>query len=158
LRAFIEPPAITINKSWEFLLMEASRRRDEGNSPEGEVVETEVSQEIPPPPELPEGPLVLPEVRISREKRDPAQINEMAVFASDGQVLYEWQCSDIEARKRLLEFVSEQSRQMAQGLELGRFDLVEIISAGNQAVAQIQDDTGIYVALSKAAVARPSAN
>ncbi len=160
LKAFVEPPAVTINKSWEFLLMEASRRRDEGNNPEGEVQETVIeSQEIPsiestaeasapPAPVMP-----VPPVRIPTERRDPVQINEMAVFAADGQVLYEWQCTDIELTKRLLEFVSENSKQIAQGLELGRFDLVEFHNSKNRRVAQIQDESGIYIQVSKAAIA-----
>ena len=167
LKPFIEPPAITINKSWEFLLMEASRRRDEGDSPEGEVEESfiepqpdisaisQISHDLierATPTESTEPVAIsLPKVKIVREKKDPVQINEMAVFASDGQILYEWQCTDIELRKRLLEFVSEKSREIGQGLELGRFDLVEINRPGNQAVAQIQDETGIYIEVSKAA-------
>ncbi|MDB6024356.1 MAG: Response regulator receiver protein [Verrucomicrobiales bacterium] len=151
LKAFIEPPAVTISKSWEFLLMEASRRRDEGNTSEGEVEET-IMESHEAAPEVPDLPLVLPKVKIPKEKKGPVQIQEMAVFASDGQVLYEWQCTDIELRKRLLEFVSGQSKQIAQGLDLGRFDLVEIHSAAHQTVAQIQDDTGIYLEVSNAVV------
>lgn len=151
LKPFVDPPAITINKSWEFLLMEASRRRDEGDAPEGAVQETIIeSHEGQATESAPPQPVVLPKVRINTEKRDPVQINEMAVFASDGQVLYEWQCTDVELRKRLLEFVTEKSKEIGHGLNLGHFDLLEINRPGSQAVAQIQDDTGIYIEVSKA--------
>ncbi|MBA4149964.1 MAG: response regulator [Verrucomicrobia bacterium] len=145
LKPFVAPPRITITISWEHLLMESARLRDETDllSKEEEDARNGVSSVVQPVI-----PLRLPKLKPAALKKEPVQITEMAVFSLKGAVLYEWQCPDVELRKRILEFVTEKSTQLAQNMHCGRLDLLEMQSGKNRMVAQLQADAGIYVAIS----------
>lgn len=159
IKPFVSPAEISITQSWEHLLMEAARRRDEtdiirrtaASSAEEIDQQLEISEQTTRTnkPGASNASLKMPKVKISRQKREAVQINEMAVFSGQGDVLYEWQCADIELRRRFLQFISEQSKKIGEGLELGRFDLVELHSPRVRLVAQVQDDAGVYVGANK---------
>ncbi|MFN7141942.1 MAG: response regulator, partial [Limisphaerales bacterium] len=146
LKPFSAPPKVTITISWEHLLMESARLRDETDLL---IQEEAAGGEITP--QAPLAPLRLPRLKPPGQKREPVQVTEMAVFSSKGAVLYEWQCRDVEMRKRILEFVTEKSKELAANINGGGLNLLEMQSPTSRIVAQMQADAGIYVATAKVA-------
>ena len=51
----------------------------------------------------------------------PARIDEMLVCSPKGEVLYEWKCGNANDRVSFLEFLSQKSGQLGEGLNLGAF-------------------------------------
>jgi CheY-like chemotaxis protein len=181
LKAFVEPPARTIEGSWEFLLMEAARQRDEAKEaqkapPPAPVVqpaiaraaaeqllteETPAAAEIvakPPPVSLPAdepvGALEIapaPEPEIAPELVEVLRpvIDEVLICSTQGDVLYEWQCADANARIRFLQFLSQKCWQLCQGLPIGHFERIEIEGPKNRIVMQIQPDRALFVRASR---------
>jgi CheY-like chemotaxis protein len=159
LKPFVAPPEISITKSWEFLLMESARRRDEtdilgrnGSSEEPDEAAIENASKAA----AQAATIKIPKIKFPTRKNEPVQIREMAVFSGQGDVLYEFQCPDVELRKRILQFVTEKSKQMGEGLKLGRFDLIEMQNARSRMVTQIQEDAGIYLSAYKTVSASPA--
>src|SRR6266540_2342345 len=161
LKPFEGPPEKTIEGSWEFLLMEAARLRDEvGPEPDVEpepepadlpsksiiestpVAPLQPKREQPVPAELkqpaaggesprtPVAPITdtatqprvaaAPTVEASDMDLFPTRIDEVMICSVEGEVLYEWQCRNSELWINLLEFVSQKSRQLGDGLALDR--------------------------------------
>jgi hypothetical protein len=146
MQPFAEPPATTMDGSWEMLVMEATRLRDE---------ETPAS---PPPADgaaetfaadLPSTPVRTAPVSPASDpaKAVPARIVEVLICSGEGEVLYEWQCSNTDERVNFLEVISQKSRQLAQGLELGQFDRLELETPQARLIAQVRNDRGILVRL-----------
>jgi CheY-like chemotaxis protein len=141
---YVEPPQRTISGSWEFLLMEAARHRDE-NAPE----ELGLSNDLPEPepatdpiahtqffrraPEPPPKPVLRPEVA------------EFVILSSQGDLLYDWQCPDVPGRVQFLEFISKRAGQLSQALTLGHFEAFEIHGNRSRVVTQIENDHAILV-------------
>src|SRR5439155_1583778 len=174
LKPFSEPPERTISGSWEFLLMEAARKRDEAQDPlvdtsPGDIALARAESAAAPPdlqpgadqasPELetPEAvaePEIVPApgfapVRRLADTRQP-KIDEVLICSSQGDVLYEWQCADANARIRFLQFLSQKSWQMRQGLPIGHFQRLEIESPKNRIVTRIDPDRALFVRTSRA--------
>ena len=166
LKPFVEPPAMTISGSWEFLLMEAARQRDEAQESESQLPPWAAPAE---PTTAPTAPLpsseaaAEPEIIAVLEKRvRPAKpppapvenfrptIDEVLVCSTQGDVLYEWQCADANARIRFLQFLSQKSWQMRQGLPIGYFQRLEIESPKNRIVTRIDSDRALFVRASRA--------
>lgn len=145
LKPFVAPSHVTITISWEHLLMESARLRDETD---------EDDEALAAGPVQAAQPIRLPKLKPASEKKAPVQITEMAVFSAKGAVLYEWQCRDVELRKRILQFVGEKSRELAESMKFGRFDSLEMRSGTNRMVAQVQPNAGIYVAAAETSSVR----
>jgi CheY-like chemotaxis protein len=164
LRPFEEPRERSIDGSWEFLLMEAARKRDElseqAEKPEEPVEALEAAAstdeefirvhdssahamqandlvEAPQAEAEPDGGLLQP------------RIDEMLVCSPQGDVLYEWQCHNTNARISFLEFLSQKTRQLGQGLPLGQFDRLEIENGAARVVTQLQADHSIFMRSSR---------
>jgi CheY-like chemotaxis protein len=164
LKPFSEPPARTISGSWEFLLMEAARVRDEtkmiGLDPSAvEAAEStttlagikdvfrrappEAAREVEgagetefiPAPSRPPAP-----VGVLRPK-----IDEVLICSTEGEVLYQWQCPDANARIRFLQFLSQKSWQLRQGLPIGHFQRLEVEGPGDRIVTDIDSNRALYV-------------
>ena len=183
LKPFVEPPARTISGSWEFLLMEAARKRDEASDPlttspfpsvEQAAAETTAETLVAPTPSAPaqhavESPSVpalgsesvaesepVPAVDEGRAVRAPEpvevlrpKIDEMLICSTQGDVLYEWQCADVNARIRFLQFLSQKSWQLRQGLPTGHFERLEIEGMKHRIVTQIEPDRALFVRASR---------
>jgi hypothetical protein len=151
LHPFTEPPAASIQGSWEMLVMEAARLRDENAPPHPSVAPGPAKQEAGRVPT----PKPRPDTRStpvpSQAKAAPARIEEVLICSGDGEVLYEWQCQNTEERINFLEAMSQKSRQLAQGLELGLFDRLELETAHTRLIAQVRNDRGILVRLRQSA-------
>ena len=170
VQAFAEPPAKTISGSWEFLLMEAARKRDEeGNSTTTVHSDSGFSTPFPVPAAERNTPAVLPildvaapalsEVDRVKSVAEPMeggrpQVDELLICSLQGEVLHEWQCSNTNGRVGFLEFLSQKARQLGQGLPLGDFDRLEVSNATGRVVAQIQADRALFVRISR--VSSPS--
>ena len=76
-------------------------------------------------------------------------IDEVLVCSTQGDVLYEWQCADANARIRFLQFLSQKSWQMRQGLPIGYFQRLEIESPKNRIVTRIDPDRALFVRTSR---------
>ncbi len=160
LKPFTEPPQCSIDANWEFLLMEAARSRDEA----AEAAETgpeEPPEEIPEP--LPLLPLPAPPTRVQaappssavfKKSSQQARIDEMLVCSAQGEVLYEWRCGNRNDRISFLEFLSQKSNQLGEGLNLGAFDRLEMEGDMRRIIAQVKPDRGIFVRASKNQLAR----
>ncbi len=146
LLAYEEPPRRTIESQWEFLLMEAARRRDEASvSPES----------------LPEAAVQAPasgwDAYVPRDLAAeaapqsyepsllPPRIEELLICSDQGDVLYEWQCPSAETRITFLEFLAQKSAQLAAGLPLGDFGRIEVTADHSRMVAQVQSERRILV-------------
>jgi CheY-like chemotaxis protein len=160
LKPFVEPPQQTIEGQWEFLLMEAARVRDEmAQKPEEELPPEETGLDVIPAPPTsitisPEDIPAPPEPK--KEPTRPARIDELVVCSATGEVIYEWQCSNTNERISFLEFLSQKSLQLGEGLNLGAFDRLEIEGGRTRVVAQVRMDRGIFLRTTKSQ-ARPVA-
>src|SRR5678816_2947310 len=97
----------TITDSWEFLLMESARKRDEyaheqsersaeETSAIAELSSTTVNREFPPPASARPDPHQ--RSQNGEEKPCRPRIDEMLVCSAQGDVLYEWQSNNTNAR------------------------------------------------------------
>ncbi len=164
LKPFVEPPQQSIDGQWEFLLMEAARVRDERAGQETEEAAAEESAPTPPP--VAPLPLPAPPVRASDFvppsaiyippplTNRPARIDEMVVCTAKGEVVYEWQSPNLGDRISFLEFLSQKSQQLGEGLNLGAFDRLEMEGERSRVIAQVKADRGVFVRATKGAVRR----
>lgn len=177
LQPFDEPSERTISGQWEFLLMEAARKRDE------------TGEEAPAQAET--GPVVIPDLfkpgstvaapvndcRVSggtkagapkfeptkMEIREPAaaperalpaetsrpQTDEFLICSAQGEVLHEWKCVNPNGRVSFLEFVSQKARLIAEALPLGEFDRLEVNAVNTRVVAQVQAERALFLRASR---------
>jgi CheY-like chemotaxis protein len=138
---YIEPSQRSITGSWEFLLMEAARHRDE-TAPE------EPSQLTGMPAAGDATAHTLFFKRATEPSPKPAtrpEVAEFVILSSQGDLLYEWQCADVPGRISFLEFISKRARQLSQGLSLGNFEGFEIQGNRCRVVTQIENDHAVLV-------------
>jgi CheY-like chemotaxis protein len=156
LKPFVDPPTQSIDGQWEFLLMEAARVRDEGKDAEPDEPPPAEPVALPrpaPPVRIPvsqpppAGPL-LPAIA-DLDKSHSARVDEMVVCSPKGEVLYEWQSVNSSDRVSFLEFLSQKSSQLGEGLNLGAFDRMEIEGERQRVIAQVKTDRGVFVRATK---------
>src|SRR5438094_4830115 len=164
LKPFSEPPARTISGSWEFLLMEAARVRDEakdtplspsaakaGESATAPGGLTEILRRLPPVAAHAiagargVGSIPGPSIAAAPLETLRPKIDEVLICSIQGDVLYEWQCPDANARIRFLQFLSQKSWQLRQGLPIGHFQRLEAEGPGDRIVTHIDSDCALYV-------------
>ena len=170
LKPFVEPPAITISGSREFLLMEAARQRDEAQESESQLppwaapADPATAPTAPQPSsEVAAEPEIIPGMA-KRVQRPPKTalldilrptIDEVLICSTQGDVLYEWQCADVNDRISFLEFLSQKSIQLGEGLDLGPFDRLEVEGGRTRVIAQVKPDRGIFIRATRAPTAKP---
>lgn len=141
LRPFSAPAQQTISAQWEFLVMEAARQRDEQSAG---------SEEPDPKTEAPD-PFASPRTQFITRTAEPKpeehrpEIAEFVILSSQADVLYNWQCDDINGRIGFLEFLSQRARQVAQGLPLGAFERFEVHGSKSRAIAHVDTDHAFLV-------------
>jgi hypothetical protein len=84
-----------------------------------------------------------------------ARFDEMVVCSPKGEVLYEWQSSNSTDRVSFLEFLSQKSNQLGEGLNLGAFDRLEMEGERQRVVAQIKSDRGLFIRATKTPAKAP---
>jgi CheY-like chemotaxis protein len=154
LDPFVEPAAITIEGSWEFLVMEASRLRDEGMQSGAAAAAEPAPEDIIPaeeeiknnsPAEAATKAVAVPAVPSSPRPLLQHRIEEMLICSGDGEVIYEWQCPHTDERINFLEVISRKSQQLAQGLGLGHMDRIEMENAQGRMVMHVGNERGVLV-------------
>ncbi len=167
LKPFVDPPSQTIDGQWEFLLMEAARVSDENKAteteeppaPEPAAVEPAPLPRPAPPVRIP-APLQFPEAPpipaiAELDKPRSARVDEMVVCSPKGEVLYEWQSANSSDRVSFLEFLSQKSNQLGEGLNLGTFDRLEMEGERQRVIAQVKTDRGLFVRATKTPLRAP---
>jgi CheY-like chemotaxis protein len=146
LKAFREPPERTISSTWEYLLMEAARKRDEGSEGLPDAG-GEAGLTSPAAPASPRDTQFFRKIVQPLESAGDLkpEIAEMLVCSVQGDVLYEWQCANSSARIGFFEFLSQKARSLSAGLPMGQFERLEISSPKTRVVAQIENDHAIFV-------------
>lgn len=112
---------------------------EEASSPAAEYRSTTPAASAPTEQTAPVGAPPIPD-----EPFRP-QIDEVLVCSAQGDVLYEWQCREVNNRISFLEFLSQKARQLGQGLPLGDFERLEVQEADARVIAQIQADRALLV-------------
>jgi len=139
LLSFSEPSRRTISGPYEFLLMEAARLTDESAQSEPVAESTAVPENAPPK-------FIPGNMSLDHPPSAPAvSIEETLLCSGSGEVLYEWQCKSRERRLQTLARIEAISRQMHDLLPIGRFDRLEIQSATERMVCQIQPHIRLIV-------------
>jgi CheY-like chemotaxis protein len=142
LKPFAQPPQHSITEGWEFLLMEAARKRDEFTAtgfreePDKGAAMAKLSSRTAFLPKI-----VLPGALDSSKP----EIAELLIISSQGDVLYDWKCEHVAQRVNFLEFLSQKSRQLGQGLPLGQFERFEVHGSKSRVVTQIDTDHALFV-------------
>jgi CheY-like chemotaxis protein len=168
LKAFSEPARVSIDGPWEFLLMEAARVRDEGAG--AAAAEAEAAAASEPVPVMAPMPLPAPPVRASDLvpappayvqsifANRPVRVDELVVCTAKGEVVYEWQSPSVGDRISFLEFLSQKSLQLGEGLNLGPFDRLEMEGERSRVVAQIKADRGVFFRATRSSARRVPEN
>lgn len=154
LKPYEEPAERTIQGSWEFLLMEAARMRDEQVEQIAETADASATEspELVPEDEAPDiSPANEPDAEPAATASETlaTRIDEVVVCSAEGDVLYQWECKDIEARLKLFQFIAQKAGQLNQSFPLGRFDRLEILGPDGRVIAQIQSDRKLFVRCSQ---------
>ncbi len=163
LQTFSEPAARTISGQWEFLLMEAARKRDEAEVNESPPSVPDLSEQLMPAQAKVETLLAITEAAdkpmpaAETIERERPKITELLVCSSRGEVLHEWQCKDRSTWVNFFEFLSQKAQRLARGLALGEFDRLELEAAQTRSVIIITGDTGALVTAEAPSPERPPA-
>ncbi len=140
LKPFSPPPKKTIDGQWEFLLMEAARKRDEEKEPE----QPTPARNLPDPFVSPRTQFIVKAPEPKPEQHRP-DIAEFVILSSQGDILYQWQCEDINGRIGFLEFLSQRAHQISQALPLGEFEHFEVQGSKSRAIAHVDNDHAFFV-------------
>ena len=73
------------------------------------------------------------------------EVAEFIIISSQGDLLYEWQCHDVNARVNFLEFLSQKSRLLSQGLAMGHFERFEVFGSKSRIITQLENDHAVFV-------------
>lgn len=80
------------------------------------------------------------------------KVDEMLILSGQGEVLYQWQCANVDLWVSFFEFASQRGQRLAQVLPLGDFERLEIQSGGARAVVIISNDRGVLVKTRREAI------
>jgi len=174
VKLFAEPPQRSIEGQWEFLLMEAARKSDEAKEspssrPEAEVPAPEFNFQLSMAPLVPvpaapvQKPVASPPVKEDSKPQptfltpvptvtpppvgipDRPRVDALLIATGEGRVLHEWQCPEAKSWTGFFEFAARHGKLMSLVHPLGKFERMEIHSAGVRAVIIANDKTGVLV-------------
>lgn len=142
---FREPERRTIDAPWEFLLMEAARKRDEGVMPEGEEVAEDDVRSMPGVADV-EQPEVAPaDADDGLGEGLRRSIEELLVCSSDGVVLRDWKVQSPERWVNFVEFLSQKARSIGRGLPLGGLERFEAAGEDERLMALLREDHAVLI-------------
>lgn len=150
LQPFATPDEETINQSWEFLVMEAARKRDElaQPSPTGNTELLFKQIAISDTTRLE----AAARERQAAQKAEAAlqpRVDEIMVCSLEGEVLHEWQCPSTAGRVSFMQLLTQKARELARILPLGEFDRLEINGHNARVIAQFQPERTVLVRTSR---------
>jgi CheY-like chemotaxis protein len=155
LQPYAEPTETTIDASWEHLLMEGARLRDEGGGESVPATHSVVGAEDPDvaasesqSENLKVEAQFDPEAIAAARDQFAPKVEEMLVVSGKGEVLYENQ-SATEERLTLVNFLSERSREIVKSLPLGRFTGLEVSVANNRLLVHSQMDNWVVIKIAR---------
>jgi len=150
LTPFVEPPEQTLRGSWEELLLQANQA--------GDRVKVRGPAEMTPPPvenKTRQSPPSFPPQPLGElPATGRPDIEEVLVCSAQGEVLHEWRCAELDQWIKFLEFVSQKSQRLAQGVALGEFNRLEILLEGFRIVVIVTADRGVMIRTAKEGAAR----
>lgn len=162
---FSEPPRETLEGSWEFLLLEAVRQRDEAAggealaaaAPEVESSPPEPPVPTPPPAEETGPPLEKPPFHeaaippsftaLSEPVNEAAEpvIHELVVCSDTGEVLYESGSRNAGARCQLCQAALRGAEKIQEQLPVGNLERLEFLSAPGRVLVRFQDGQALFL-------------
>lgn len=176
LKGFSEPPARTISGSWEFLLMEAARMRDElmgaNPPPEEQAAEPEAPApaaqetysddqtqffEAPHPAETAEAqPDLQPaqeefEAAAPQEQTPPAppSVEEFLIVGNKGEIVHCWQCMAPSEAVQFMNFVRQKAKQVCQGLPVGTFERLELEGMESRLIVRVDEEQSFLLKVNR---------
>ena len=126
---YSEPPAHTLEGSWEFLLMEAARHRDEALAASQEQVadgELEAIASAPPP-------------------QPTSVVKELVVTSDSGEVLFQHGARDPEARAATMKLLHNVANRLDDSLPFGDLERIEFSGSDGRMIARFQEHGGVFV-------------
>ncbi|MDW7980861.1 MAG: response regulator [Verrucomicrobiales bacterium] len=157
VRPFTRPERHSINAPWQAVLATAARRKAEYTRqkppqlPSEAAVQTAAQLVAEPNAHANEaataskGAAALePAAPHPQDQLEP-RIEEILICSLAGEVLYQWQCPDHDARINLLEFVSQKARQISTGLGLGALERFETRTENSRTITRLDRDRATFV-------------
>ncbi len=154
LKPFEEPPARSIEGQWEFLLMEAARKKDEMAAEKaGGAVETngaDLGDEavLPTHGDFTETLSSQEEavaVAEGENNRLAPAVTQLLVCSSRGEILYEWQVRNAPAWISFIEFLSQRAQRLSHALGVGDFDELEVVSPPERLLFLLTPESGVLI-------------
>ena len=151
---FVTPPRETLEGSWEFILLEAVRQRDEAAGgeagvtdamPEAELFQSAVAAPEPEPPVRGENfPAQLVPAETAPVEEAPL-INELVVCSDTGEILYEIGSPSAAARRQLCASAGEGGAKIQALIPVGHLERLEFLSAPGRVIARFQDGQSLFI-------------
>jgi hypothetical protein len=152
LHPFADPPRKTIDGPWEFVLMEAARKRDEMAEPAPQAPPAPVTSssswtgnslplEIAP---LPTAELAGLEGN-SKAPNSRPRIDEVLLCSPRADVLYEWRSHYPEKRVHLMNLLQHKAAQLAESLPLGPITGLDIEGPLSRFLFHLKPDYFLFV-------------
>ena len=126
---YSDPPAHTLEGSWEFLLMEAARNRDEVLA---------AAQEQAVDGELEAIASAVPVQHISTVK-------EIVVTSDTGEVLYQRGAADPASRAATMKLLHKVADRLDDSLPFGTLERIELAGADGRMIARFHEQGGVFV-------------
>jgi CheY-like chemotaxis protein len=135
---FAEPARETLEGSWEFLLLEAVRQRDEalGGAADRLTEPTAANNRTEPAGDSVES--------VDADGGTPL-IHELAVFSDSGEVLYQAGATDAAARGALCAEAIASASRIESLLPIGTLERVEFLSAPDRVIARFLDGQSLFL-------------
>jgi CheY-like chemotaxis protein len=145
VESFREPEQRTIDAPWEFLLMEAARKRDEGAMPEGEAITEEDARLMPGMADVEQPFGDVAAATVEQAEGLLRRIEEVLVCSSEGEVLRGWKVQSPERWVNFVEFLSQKARSIGRGLPLGALERFEAAGEDERLLALLREDHAVLI-------------
>ncbi len=145
VESFREPEQRTIDAPWEFLLMEAARKRDEGAMPEGEAITEEDARLMPGMADVEQPFGDVAAATVEQAEGLLRRIEEVLVCSSEGEVLRDWKVQSPERWVNFVEFLSQKARSIGRGLPLGALERFEAAGEDERLLALLREDHAVLI-------------
>lgn len=150
-RPYTAPSRETLEGSWEFLLMEACRKRDELAGEAAEKAAADAAATVPADhtataPGTAESPEPAPRAPAVHPVEEPAPIlNELVVASGKGELLYAFQSENPAERCHLCVALLQASARLQPLLPFGPLERVEFVSTSGRMIARLQEGHAVFL-------------
>ncbi len=127
--AYMEPPAHSLEGSWEFLLMEAARHRDEMQAAsQGQAVDSELEA-----------------IAATSPAHPTSTVKEIVVTSTGGEVLYHRGAADPASRGATMKLLHKVADSLDDSLPFGPLERIEFASADGRMIARFQEQGCVFI-------------